>query len=504
MNDRRSFGSCWAVWLSRIALGVCLVGASFVIVSVAKAPRGGRRVAAAGWETVFSEGFEDGIGVGWTVRDESSGDGGEYTWGIADTFVSSGEDQSAWSVGGGEDGVQLEADRDPYPSNVDSWLVYGPVDLRGASDARLRFNWWLETGVSGGNQRPWASVQTVERVTVTPEEGDWFGWCILTGENDLDGARCTYMSGSTGSWASAAVPLAGCLSGETGAAGEIWIAFHFVSDEDGAAGRGTFVDNVRVELQRDEYGVFLPYVRIDPTPTPTSSPTPTPTPSPTPDASPAPVDLENGGFEGGATRETTYWTPEGGPYHGEFGEISTPSGWVTWWREGFSCSGTGEHESGRPEVKVIDPSFFPDPERWRSGQRATLLFTYWRCHEMGLYQEIPVEEGRVYAAEAYGHAWYSRCSNEPHGPPLEDDCETPIAWAHDLLRVGIDPDGGVDFDDVIWSAPVEVYGRYGDPIRLERVTAEGPMLTLWLYAEATHPLKHNDVYWDDVTLEVIR
>jgi hypothetical protein len=70
--------------------------------------------------------------------------------------------------------------------------------------------------------------------------------------------------------------------------------------------------------------------------------------------------------------------------------------------------------------------------------------------------------------------------------------------------VGIDPDGGVDFDDVIWSAPVEVYGRYGDPIRLERVTAEGPMLTLWLYAEATHPLKHNDVYWDDVTLEVIR
>ncbi len=122
---------------------------------------------------------------------------------------------------------------------------------------------------------------------------------------------------------------------------------------------------------------------------------------------------------------------------------------------------------------------------------------------MGLYQEVPVEEGRRYALQAYGHAWYSQCSDEPHSPPLEADCETPLTWAHDVLRVGIDPDGGVDYDEVVWSGPAEIYGRYGDPIRLEGITARGPTLTVWLYARATHPLKHNDVYWDDVTLEVI-
>lgn len=502
MNDRRVLDSSWVPWLRRLALGICLVGAVFVIVSVAKAPKTGLGQAGEGWQILLSESFEAGIGVGWTVRDESEDDGGAYTW-AANTFLSSSASHSVWCVGGGEDGGdQLVAGEDTYPSNVDSWLIHGPVDLSGASDARLRFDWWLETGGAGGVQRPWASLQTLDRVNVTPEEGDWLGWCILTGEDDLEGASCTYVSGSTGNWASAAVPLDEHFGSRTGVAERIWIAFRFVSDDDGVGGRGAFVDDVMVEVRREAYELYFPHVRKEPRPTPT--PTPTATPSPTPKSSPVPADLENGSFEGGTTRETTYWTSEGGPYHGEFGEISTPSGWVTWWREGFPCSGTGEHTSGRPEVKVIDPSFFPDPERWRSGQRATLLFTYWRCHEMGLYQEVPVEEGREYAVEAYGHAWYSRCSSEPHGPPLEDDCRTPITWAHDLLRVGIDPDGGVDFDEVIWSVPVEVYGQYDDPVRLERVRARGSTVTVWLYAEATHPLKHNDVYWDDVTLEVIR
>ena len=217
----------------------------------------------------------------------------------------------------------------------------------------------------------------------------------------------------------------------------------------------------------------------------------------------------NGGFEEGRHRATTYWTPEGGPYHHEFGEIFTPEGWVTWWREGFPCSGTADWVTGRPEVKVIGVS--PDAARVRSGERATQWFTFWRCHEGGLYQRVPAVVGRRYSARAFGHSWYSRCSTKPHGPPLEADCKTRIWWAHDRLAVGIDPTGGIDplGKAVVWGASREIYGEYDEQgLEVRDVVAEGPLrpgsgqawVTVFLRAEATHPLKHNDVYWDDVAV----
>jgi hypothetical protein len=205
----------------------------------------------------------------------------------------------------------------------------------------------------------------------------------------------------------------------------------------------------------------------------------------------------NGGFEGGWGRWTSYWTPEGGPYHTEFGEIFTPEGWVTWWREGFPCSGTADWVTGRPEVKVISG---PDPARIRSGKQAVQWFTFWRCHEGGLYQRIPAVPGKVYSARAFGHSWYSRCSLKPHSPPLDDDCKTPIDWAHDWLSVGIDPTGGVDplAKSVVWGEEREIYGRYDEQgLEVRGVVAEGEWVTVFLRAMATHPLKHNDVYWDD-------
>ena len=208
----------------------------------------------------------------------------------------------------------------------------------------------------------------------------------------------------------------------------------------------------------------------------------------------------NGGFEGGWGRETAYWTVEGGPYDTEFGEVFTPEGWVTWWREGFECAGTADWVTGRPEVKVI--TRVPDGARVRSGERAVQWFTFWRCHEGGLYQRVPAVPGKVYSARAFGHSWYSRCSSRPHGPPLDTDCETEIGWAHDWLSVGIDPMGGVDplAASVVWGEEREVYGEYDDVGLQVDVVAEGEWVTVFLRAEASHPLKHNDVYWDDVAV----
>ncbi len=213
--------------------------------------------------------------------------------------------------------------------------------------------------------------------------------------------------------------------------------------------------------------------------------------------------LTNPSFEGGWTRDTLYWTPEGGPFDDEFGEIFTPEGWVTWWREGFPCPGTDKFALGRPEVKVIDlDTGFPDPVRVRTGSKAAQWFTLWRCHFGGLLQSVTAEPGQLYSVSAYVHSWYSRCSLKPHAPPYDEDCETPIGWAWDRLSVGIDPTGGIDpmALSVIWGEQREIYGRYGMPVAVWNVQAEANHITIFLRSRTSHPLKHNDVYWDDVAL----
>lgn len=209
--------------------------------------------------------------------------------------------------------------------------------------------------------------------------------------------------------------------------------------------------------------------------------------------------LENGDFEGGWHRATAYWTPEGGPYHTEFGEVAPPAGWTAWWREGFLCAGTDGYRLGRPEVKVISG---PDAERIRSGEQAVQWFTFWRCHEGGLLQQVAVEPGRYYVFSVYAHSWFSNCSHRPHDPPYDYDCATPIGWAHDWLSVGIDPTGGIDplGPSVVWGQAQEVYGVYGEPLETGRVQAQGETLTVFVRSEASHPLKHADFYIDDALL----
>lgn len=213
----------------------------------------------------------------------------------------------------------------------------------------------------------------------------------------------------------------------------------------------------------------------------------------------APVST-NSGFEDGWHLATTYWTPEGGPYYNQYQEINPPEAWTSWWHEGFLCSGTSDWNQGRPEVRVISTT--PDPTRVHSGDQAVQFFTFWRCHRGGLYQQIAVEPGQHYTAQAFGHAWYSRCSTKPHSAPYDSDCVTPINWAQLRLRVCIDPLGGIDPDvpSVVCSTWKEVYGKYGDPLVLRHVEAVSSIMTVFVQSNASHPLKHNDVYWDDVTL----
>ena len=122
---------------------------------------------------------------------------------------------------------------------------------------------------------------------------------------------------------------------------------------------------------------------------------------------------------------------------------------------------------------------------------------------MGLLQQVNVEPGGHFDLSAYGHAWHTNCSSEPHSPPLDDDCVTPLPDSWDLLQIGVDPYGGLDphGSTVIWSTPVEQYGMYGAPVKLTGVEAVSGVMTVFLRSECNYPLRHNDVYWDDVQVE---
>lgn len=200
----------------------------------------------AGWTAVLSETFEAGIGLGWNVVDQDGFTNGEYKWGAEIYSPPSSGTRSVWAVGAGEDGNLLDINNDGYPNNVDSWLIYGPVDMSQANDAVLSFAYWLET-----------------------DGGDLFG--IATSTNGTDFSGIQSQVDSTG-WTNASYDL----SAQAGQS-SVYIAFAFTSDTSGnAAGEmGALIDDVELQLKSDEL-TYLPVVIKDPTPTP--SPTPTPIP----------------------------------------------------------------------------------------------------------------------------------------------------------------------------------------------------------------------------------
>ena len=217
--------------------------------------------------------------------------------------------------------------------------------------------------------------------------------------------------------------------------------------------------------------------------------------------------LDNPDFEGGVCYSQVYWTPSGGPYWPGVtpgdpvrGNVMAPEGWTAWWRDGFDCAFCGgapcTFVTGQPEVTLT-----VDVTRVFSGAKAVKAFTFSRCHQMGLQQQVYVEAGR-YVFQIAAHAWYTNCSSKPFASPLDSDCKTPLS-ARDLLRVGIDPTGEIDplAPSVTWGNDVEQYGVYGSqPLSVIVNVPGNDMITVFVESLADTPNKHCDTYWDDASL----
>jgi len=122
----------------------------------------------------------------------------------------------------------------PYPSNANSWMIYGPFSLSDASDARVDFYRWLDTEQDYDYLKWLASVDGT----------NFYGW---------------QTSGYAPSWQSTyfdlqTVPTLGNLCGQS----QVWIAFRFTSDESNEY-EGAYIDDIILQEYTSSQPDLVPY-----------------------------------------------------------------------------------------------------------------------------------------------------------------------------------------------------------------------------------------------------
>jgi hypothetical protein len=112
-----------------------------------------------------------------------------------------------------------------------------------------------------------------------------------------------------------------------------------------------------------------------------------------------------------------------------------------------------------------------------------------------LYQQLQVPPGVRWRLYGWVHAWTSDEDDPDHstGDPIQ-------AW----LMVGMDPTGGTSpySETIIWGEPGHIYDVFAKTPALE-VTPQGDTLTVFIRSWVLWPYKHNDVYWDSITLHPV-
>ncbi len=227
--------------------------------------------------------------------------------------------------------------------------------------------------------------------------------------------------------------------------------------------------------------------------------------------------LKNGDFEADWGEENSHhcaiFPKSGAPYEKDVGNVFTPPHWVTWFH----------HDPGtwdQPEVR--DAWKQHDPRRAHSGQKGILLFTFFRRHDAGFFQQVQATPGTRLRLTAWGHAWSNHQDRaHPDRFPHPDDGKwsdgpgydaafrlegeaSDDNWRNFTFYVGIDPTGGTNplADTVVWGQGAHIYNEYVHALTVE-AEAQTDTVTVFLRSKTLWPFKHNDAYWDDVELTVV-
>jgi immune inhibitor A len=159
-----------------------------------------------GWTTIMSDGFEGGLSGSWFRKDY---------WGASNCQAFGGS-LSAWPLGA----MSLSCGAN-YPDNIDSYMMYGPFSLEGATAADLSFKLWVQTELN------WDYLCRL--ASTSPDPASFVGTCT---------------SGNSSGWIDKTLDLSNAEGTNFLGQPSVYIALEFLSDGSNNYPGGAFVDNV--------------------------------------------------------------------------------------------------------------------------------------------------------------------------------------------------------------------------------------------------------------------
>jgi hypothetical protein len=178
------------------------------------------------WTTIFSDGFEGDFPGNWITYDEDGISTSECHWGKRNCRPYF-DDFSAWAVGGGADGSNLNCG-DHYPNDANSWMIYGPFSLEGATYAEFSFNYWLNSEL----------------------DYDYFSVLASINGSNFFGIQ---ISGQEAEWRDHVFDLTNVYSiGDLTGQPQVWIGFLFTSDNTTTCEAGVYVDDVVIRASASQ------------------------------------------------------------------------------------------------------------------------------------------------------------------------------------------------------------------------------------------------------------
>ena len=170
-----------------------------------------------GNEVLLYESFEGVFPGSWIIIDNNGATGGDIYWDDT-SFRSFLGNWSAWCADGGVNSVPAGGQ---YLNNMDTWMIYGPLDFSDAEAGSVSLRHWNDS----------------------EQDFDFFKYLVSIDGSNFFGYQ---VSGNSGGWQSRAIDLTSVPGlGDITGTPSIWIAFRFESDGS-LTGEGAYVDEVRV------------------------------------------------------------------------------------------------------------------------------------------------------------------------------------------------------------------------------------------------------------------
>jgi LysM repeat protein len=167
---------------------------------------------------------------------------------------------------------------------------------------------------------------------------------------------------------------------------------------------------------------------------------------------------------------------------------SVAQGWQPWHMP--APAGAPSYSNRQPEYSQTSPN----TDRILSGTDAQDVFSFFATHDGGVYQRVTgVPAGSLLRFSVNAYAWSTSF----------DEVDTSEEDGDLIVRVGIDPTGGIDpaSASVVWSPAVEKYDAYN--LYSVEAASSGNAVTVFVRVTLGFPVKHNHVYLDDAALIVV-